>query len=75
MFDRSQRLESESDWLIYLWKGLEQGIERKALEQAYIVNKPIPQGWKVQNASNVVEQKLARHKPRQRQGTGRGLGV
>jgi hypothetical protein len=64
MFDPSQRLEDESEWLIYLWKGLEKGIERKALEQAYMVNKLIPRGWKVERASEVVEQKFRRSRPK-----------
>jgi hypothetical protein len=64
MFDPSQRLENESEWLIYLWKGLEKGIERNALEQAYIVNKPIPHGSKVEIASSIIERKRARSRPR-----------
>jgi len=66
MFDPSQRLEDESEWLIYLWKGLEKGIERRALEQTYIVNKPLPQGWKVERASRIVEKKLTPSTMRQK---------
>jgi len=64
MFDPSQRLENEMDWLIYLWKGIEKGIGRENLEQAYVVNKPIPHGWKVERAATTIEQKLTRSRPR-----------